>query len=142
LPAVLPSVTLPAAELEGRMANQGRMIVAVNDDFVRELLAQYFTSAGCDVSEASSAEEALVAVGRHSPVVVLLDIGLPDMSGLDVGERIRLDHPETEVVLLTDNEDLGSAFGAIDSLDLDRLGRAVAARLRTAPAEALTSAPR
>ncbi|MBI3628967.1 MAG: hypothetical protein HY217_05190 [Candidatus Rokubacteria bacterium] len=50
--------------------------------------------------------------------------------------------PAAEVVLLTDNEDLGSAFGAIDSLDLDRLGRAVAARLRTAPAEALTSAPR
>jgi DNA-binding response OmpR family regulator len=124
------------------MANQGQMIVAVSDDFVREPLAEYFTSAGYDVTEASSAEEALVAAGRHSPVVVLLDIGLPDMSGLDVGERIRLDHPETEVVLLTDNEDLGPAFGAIDSLDLARLGRAVAGRLRTVPAEALTSAPR
>lgn len=124
------------------MANQARMIVAVGDDFVRELLTEYFTAAGCDVSEASSADEALVAAERRSPAVVLLDIGLPDMSGLDVGERIRMEHPETEVVLLTDHADLGSAFGAIDSLDLGRLGRAVAARLRSAPAEALTSAPR
>ena len=119
-----------------------RIIVVEDEATIRYVLTNLLIGMGFTVKGAGTGQEAMELVANGSFSAALLDIVLPDMSGLDVGERIRLDHPETQVVLLTDNEDLGPAFGAIDSLDLARLGRAVAGRLRTVPAEALTSAPR
>ena len=40
------------------------------------------------VAEADDGASALAAVSRHRPEVVLLDIGLPDMSGLDLAEQL------------------------------------------------------
>jgi DNA-binding NarL/FixJ family response regulator len=50
------------------------------------------------VGEAADGEAALTAVARLAPEVVLLDIGLPDMSGFDVAERIS---SHTTVVLVS-----------------------------------------
>lgn len=52
-----------------------------------------------------SAEEALEAVERHRPQLVLVDLGLPDRSGLELGPEILEAHPGTKVVALTANED-------------------------------------
>ena len=53
------------------------------------------------VGEAGNGAEALAAVGRLTPEVVLLDIGLPDMSGFDVAERLALAGGPTIVVLIS-----------------------------------------
>lgn len=57
------------------------------------------------VGEAGSAGEALQAVADHEPDVVLMDIGLPDMSGIEATRTIKQTHPETAVVALTIHED-------------------------------------
>jgi DNA-binding NarL/FixJ family response regulator len=56
------------------------------------------------VGEATDGASALQAARRHRPEVVLLDIGLPDMSGLDVAEYLARE-PEPPAVVLTSTHD-------------------------------------
>jgi CheY-like chemotaxis protein len=56
------------------------------------------------VAEAPDGASALEAARRHRPAVVLLDVGLPDMSGLSVAERLACD-PDPPAVVLTSTHD-------------------------------------
>jgi DNA-binding NarL/FixJ family response regulator len=56
------------------------------------------------VAEAEDGASAIEAARRHRPEVVVLDIGLPDMSGLDVAERLARE-PEPPAVVLTSTHD-------------------------------------
>ncbi|MDF1489070.1 response regulator transcription factor [Tessaracoccus caeni] len=58
------------------------------------------------VGEAADGAEALDAVARLEPDVVLMDIRMPRLDGIEATERLRADHPEVAVVILTTfNED-------------------------------------
>jgi two-component system, NarL family, response regulator NreC len=57
------------------------------------------------VGEAASASDALNQVSKFLPDVVLMDIGLPDISGIDATREIKLLSPETAVIALTIHED-------------------------------------
>lgn len=57
------------------------------------------------VGEADSASQALIALSRLKPDVVIMDIGLPDLSGIDATREIKRLSPETAVVALTIHED-------------------------------------
>lgn len=57
------------------------------------------------VAEASSGAETLEAVARHCPDIVILDIGLPDMTGIQVAQRIAQEHPGVRVVALSGHAD-------------------------------------
>lgn len=56
------------------------------------------------VAEAEDGASALEAARRHRPTVVLLDVGLPDMSGLSVAERLTSE-PDPPAVVLTSTRD-------------------------------------
>jgi two-component system nitrate/nitrite response regulator NarL len=62
---------------------------------------------------AGTAREGIEAAKQHRPDIVLVDIGLPDQSGLHVGARILQELPETKVVALTAIEDSRLAREAI-----------------------------
>lgn len=62
------------------------------------------------VAEAADGEGALKAVREHRPAVVLLDIGLPDMDGLTVAERLAR-APNAPAVVLTSTHDAAD-YGA------------------------------
>jgi DNA-binding NarL/FixJ family response regulator len=51
--------------------------------------------------EAADGEEVLAQIERHRPDVVVLDISMPGLSGLEALERVRARHPETKIVLLS-----------------------------------------
>jgi len=53
------------------------------------------------VGEAGSGEEALALTPRAAPDVVVLDLALPGMTGVEVARRMRTDHPDVKVVALT-----------------------------------------
>jgi two-component system response regulator NreC len=57
------------------------------------------------IGEAGSAAEALQAVERLQPDVILLDIGLPDISGIEVARQVKQRSPATAIVALTIHED-------------------------------------
>jgi DNA-binding NarL/FixJ family response regulator len=54
---------------------------------------------------ASSGAEAVTLARKHLPEIVLLDIGLPDRSGLSVGKELLDDHPDVRIIALTGIED-------------------------------------
>jgi DNA-binding NtrC family response regulator len=87
----------------------GELRVLVVDDEPDVLLGLRLLaeSLAADVEAAASAEEALAKVGRWVPHLVLSDITMGDLSGLDLLDRLRRTHPETRVVLIT-------GFGTID----------------------------
>ncbi len=85
------------------------------------------------VGEAGTAAEALEAVERLEPEVILLDIGLPDMSGIQVMERIREVKPDIAVVALTIHEDKEYFFKMLEA------GATGYVPKRAAPEELLTA---
>src|ERR671911_2415666 len=73
------------------------------------------------VGEAASGEEALAAVERLSPELVLLDVRMPGIDGIEVARRLPAAHPRTVVVLISIEEgiDVPSA-SQLDSVPLVR----------------------
>ncbi len=57
------------------------------------------------VGEASTAAEAMEVAGEVKPDVILMDIGLPDLSGIDATREIKKRHPDVSIVALTIHED-------------------------------------
>ncbi|HSB79383.1 MAG TPA: response regulator [Candidatus Methylomirabilis sp.] len=70
---------------------------ALTRDFYGDLLVEH----GFRVFAASSGPEGLTLARQHAPEVVILDIMMPDMSGLEVLERLREEHPNVPVIMLT-----------------------------------------
>jgi DNA-binding NarL/FixJ family response regulator len=65
------------------------------------------------VGATATGGEALDRIDELSPDVVLMDIMMPDMNGIEATRRLRADHPGVEVVMLTMLEDDGSLFAAM-----------------------------
>jgi DNA-binding NarL/FixJ family response regulator len=73
------------------------------------------------VGEAASGEEALAAVQRLSPELVLLDVRMPGMDGIEVARRLSEAHPRTVVVLISIEEGIDVPSAAqLDAVPLVR----------------------
>ncbi len=85
------------------------------------------------LGEAGSAHEAIEAVGLLKPDVVLMDIGLPDLSGIDATREIKKAYPTVYVVALTIHEDQEYFFKMLEA------GASGYVPKRAAPEELLTA---
>jgi DNA-binding NtrC family response regulator len=89
-------------------------LLLVDDDIeYRNSVARRFVRRGFQVQEASSGEEALDLAERRQFDVVILDMVMPGLSGQDVLEKLRVSHPECEVILLTGQGTIESAVQAM-----------------------------
>ncbi|HEV8621983.1 MAG TPA: response regulator, partial [Actinomycetota bacterium] len=77
-----------------------RVLVVDDEPMVREVLARYLEKDGFAVDTASDGAEALEAFESHRPDLVLLDLMLPRVDGLEVFRRIRA-QAQTAVIMLT-----------------------------------------
>ena len=65
------------------------------------------------VATASDGEEAIALAGRHKPDVVLMDLRMPRLGGIDATRRLRVLEPEIRVIALTTFADDESVLGAL-----------------------------
>ena len=77
------------------------MLLVEDDDRISEPLIRVLRSEGFDVHHVAAGAPALEAVDLDRPDLVLLDLTLPDVDGLDVCRRIRTVHPDLPVIMLT-----------------------------------------
>ncbi len=76
-----------------------RILIVEDDDNQRLLYREDFEDRGYEVFEARDGLEALLAIERHSPDAVVLDINMPSLDGLSALTRIHERHPRLPVVL-------------------------------------------
>lgn len=91
-------------------------ILIVDDEpLVRSTLAEVLARERHAVSEAASGPEALALLGREPHALILCDIRMPEMDGMELLAEVRRSHPGVDVVLMTG---FASIDGAIDALSL------------------------
>ena len=86
----------------------GYQILIVDDQHnVRRVLASGLQSLGqqIEVTEVPSAEEAMLIAPRRKFDLIITDVRLPGMSGLDLVSRLKLRNPEIKLILMTGAED-------------------------------------
>ena len=77
-----------------------KILVVDDDESLRRLVAAYLESEGYAVKEAADGASALIVVEEEEPQLVVLDLMLPGMSGIDVARRIRAKRT-TPILMLT-----------------------------------------
>ena len=92
------------------------LLLVDDEPDIREVLDIYLTELGYTVHTAENGEKALDVFHRTVPSIVLSDIKMPGMNGIELLRRIKQESPETEVIMITGHGDMDLA---IDSLKLE-----------------------
>lgn len=90
-----------------------RIFIVEDEQLLRAGLKQSLTRFGYEVEEAASGEEALERLMHQAFEVVLLDLHLPGIQGVELMRRIRRLQPTVAIIILTGKPDLESAIGAV-----------------------------
>ena len=85
-------------------------ILVVDDDaLIRRQISRLYTHSGCTVVTAATAEEALSHLESKDIDVVVSDVQLPGLSGIELTKRIRRLYPDVPVIVITGHADLSNA---------------------------------
>jgi two-component system, OmpR family, response regulator MprA len=121
-----------------------RLLVVDDDRALRDVLRRALTLAGYDVRLAESGAGALADVASSAPDAVVLDVGLPDIDGLEVCRLLRREGNRVPVLMLTaraavsdriDGLDAGADDYLVKPFDVDELKARLRALLRRAHGE-------
>ena len=80
---------------------KSRILIVDDAEDIRDILSDRFQMYGYETLTAADGEEALEKVEKALPELVLLDIRLPKLDGMEVLSRIKSDHPEILVIMIT-----------------------------------------
>ena len=117
-----------------------RVLVVDDDPQARELLRDFLTAKEYEVIEAATGSEGLKRLRKERPHLVLLDINMPDMSGLEVLREAKAIDPAVGVIMVTgvQEEEIGRQAmrdGAFDyitkPLDLEYLEKSLWYKITT-----------
>jgi DNA-binding response OmpR family regulator len=82
--------------------HRAKVLVVEDEPAIGEVVSRYLERAGYDTQVAMTGEAALDRAGTHRPEVIVLDLMLPDIDGLEVMRRVRrADQRRTAIILLT-----------------------------------------
>lgn len=110
------SATSPQAVAEKPTGEKQRVLVCEDDWMIRVSIIDLLESKGYAVLEAADAAQALGVFGDQDVDILLTDVGLPDMSGIDLAKTVRKSRPELPVIFATGDE-------SIVGIELDRRTR-------------------
>ena len=90
-----------------------RLLLVDDEDDIREILSIYLTDLGYAVHAAADGVEALNLFRRERPSLVVTDIKMPGIDGIDLLREIKQIDPDTEVVMITGHGDLDLAIKSL-----------------------------
>ena len=94
----------------------GRILVVEDDEALKRVAQGQLERNGHQTAAAMDVAEALDVLRRQPVDLVLSDLHLPDMSGMELLKRVRMEYPETAVVIMT-------AYGTIETaIEATRMG--------------------
>jgi CheY-like chemotaxis protein len=112
-----------------------KVLLVEDDDDNRELMAEVLEACGFDVVSSATGQDGLKILSERSVDVVVTDVGMPGMGGLEMARAAKAIAPQVPVVVVTgwvDREDIASARGRKDvdavlvkPVDPDALSQAV-----------------
>ncbi|MGD0283343.1 MAG: sigma-54 dependent transcriptional regulator [Dissulfurispiraceae bacterium] len=101
-------------------------VLVVDDEaIIRKDFCSFMSSNGFDTYEASGGKSALEQFSRLNPMLVLLDLNMPDMGGMDVLKELKNRDPDIPVIIITAYGDIPSAVDAIKQGAYDFLTKPV-----------------
>jgi two-component system response regulator FlrC len=95
--------------------SMARILVADDEEGIRSFLAEALAGAGHHVEEAADGELAYQALSGRAFHVVVTDLKMPKMDGMELVRRLRREQPEVEIIVLTAH---GSVAGAVEAMKL------------------------
>ena len=127
------------------MSDQALVLLVDDDAAVCWALEQCLQDAGYQVRVAANAQRALKILQRESPAVVLTDIRMPGMSGLDLLATIKQEYPHLPVVVMTAHGTMETAMAAVKAGAFDYIAKPIdeerlISLLRQASGEAVLAA--
>lgn len=90
-----------------------RILVVDDEPQIGRMLRTQLTARGYQVEHVTNGSDALLSVGEHPPDLVLLDLGLPDMDGIEVARRIR-EWSAVPIIFLTVRDEERTKVQALD----------------------------
>jgi DNA-binding NtrC family response regulator len=91
------------------MPSRPRVLIVDDEERFRTTLRKILTSREIEAADVGSAEEAFLQLQDHPYDVVLLDVKMPGMNGIEALGRIKRQHPEIEVIILTGHASVDAA---------------------------------
>lgn len=119
-----------------------KLLIVDDQNGIRVLLMEVFSNEGYETYQASNGKLALEIVRNVTPDLVLLDMKIPGMDGLDILKHIKSMNPAIKVIMMTaygeldmikEATDLGAIMHFTKPFDIDELRMAVNHQLRNSP---------
>ena len=82
-----------------------KLLIVDDESDIREFARNFFKKRGIDVLTSSSGREALELIAQNSPQLVLLDVRMEEMTGIEVLRELRQKDNRTRVIMVTGVED-------------------------------------
>jgi DNA-binding NtrC family response regulator len=93
--------------------NKGRILVIDDEEIIRESCRRVLEPAGHQVDTAASGGEGLQVLTTEAIDLVLTDLKMPDMDGIEVLRTIKQDWPDVEVIIITGYQTVDTAVKSI-----------------------------
>ncbi len=83
------------------MAPEKRVLIVDDEHPIADTLKTIFANAGYNARAAYSAEEALPLIAEWNPQLLILDVRLPGMNGIDLAKRVKLEYQHCKTLLFS-----------------------------------------
>ena len=92
-----------------------RILIVDDDRALRDALRRALTLAGYEIQTAEDGQDGLDKIAQGVPDAVVLDVGLPDIDGLEVCRRLRAAHNRVPVLMLTARDAIADRIDGLDA---------------------------
>jgi signal transduction histidine kinase len=108
-----------SAIFQGVLIMEKKLLVVDDEEGIRKVLSISLSDIGYEVFTAENGDQALELFRKETPPIVLTDIKMPGMDGIELLQKIKLENPDTEVIMITGHGDMDLAIKSLKFRAID-----------------------